>query len=125
MPKMTSIMPIYWKLLDKYKAFENNKMLLNDEKRNHAIKDLYKDIQDIEELFKTFKTPNREGKIQLKVRDGLKPIKIELKKLLEKEGDEFILEIFNREILVQVSFNNIFFSSVVIINYNIYQHLRN
>lgn len=103
MPKITSVMPIYWDFLVQYNSFINNKTNLNVEERKKSIRVLYRDIRDIEEILQTFK--NRNGKIENKVRNALVPIKRELKKLLEEEEDEFILEISNHKIFVDVSFN--------------------
>ena len=124
MPKMTSVMPIYWEFLVQYNSFINNKTNLNVEERKKSIRVLYRDIRDIEEILQTFK--NRNGKIENKVRNALVPIKRELKKLLEEEEDEedeeeeeeedeFILEISNHKIFVDVSFN-IFFGIIIYIN---------
>ncbi len=104
MPKMTSVMPIYWEFLVQYNSFINNKTNLNVEERKKSIRILYRDTRDIEEILQTFK--NRNGKIENKVRNALVTIKRELKKLLEEEEeDEFILEISNHKIFVDVSFN--------------------
>ena len=119
MPKMTSVMPHYHDFLVQYNSFKNNKTNLNVEERKRSIREFYRDIRDIEEILKTFKNRNGNGKIENKVRNGLAPIKRELNKLLEEEGDEFILEFCDHKIFVNVSFN-ISFGIIIYI----YQQLR-